>query len=437
MNNNERTPSTLNRRELLAGLASGLLVGGVSLEANAADAEIVDIEAYEVVLSEIEGQIKDFAEQKTNISKREILHELRKCTFIEGSLRLVNIDTNSIIDDLQAINANQDSIAASHEALRVSLDANHIQLPQKKLVVAQVDFKAIAMKAEAFYDTEFQTIFVDQQPEHRKADGMSRSVYTGVMTSELNSRKNSVIDAMAGQDRESILAKLVEVEDQFAVEYPLKDNGKVHDVPPELLLRYQNNIRAVIARTRAEAAMKFVKNKNDLTHEAFHHFFETMFGEAEYEGPNQEAALVLALKGIRDRGAISQASKYAPEFFKSGMLERYHVELTSDASIAEFAKTTSERFDFSHYPANAVDTPDARDLIAVYRLVNEFLARIYSGALGHTDAQFETAALEETKDIPYIQMDFSKRVQDLQCHTPNEDELDFLHTMKWQGNSVV
>lgn len=437
MASNERTPSSLNRREVLAGLASSLLVGGISAEAQAADSEVVDLEAYEVVLSEIDGQIRDFAEQKTNVSKREILYELHKCTFIEGSLRLLTVDTDAIIDDLQAISANQDDPEASRDAMRLSLDANHLQLPQKKLVVAQVDFNAIDIQAEAFYDTEYQTIFVDQQPEHRKANLLSKSVYQGVMSSELNSRKNGVIDAMEGQNRESILAKLAEVEDQFAIEYPMKDNGKVHDVPPELLLRYRNNIRAVIAKTRAEAAMRFVKNTNALTHEAFHHFFETMFGESGYEGPNQEAALVLALKGIRDRGAISQAAKYAPEFFKSGLLERYQVELTSDASIAEFARTTSERFDFSHYPAGAVDTPDTRDLIAVYRLVNEFLARIYSGALGHTDEQFETTALEHTKDIPYIQMDFSNRVQDLQYHTPNESELEFLHTMKWQGNPVV
>lgn len=436
MASNERPPTSLNRREVIFGLAGSLALG-LSSEAEAADTKTLDLEAYEVVLSEIEGQIRDFVEQKTYVSKREILHELHKCTFIEGALNLVNVDTDKIIDDLQAINENQDNSEASRDAMRLSLDANHLELPQKKLVVAQVDFNAIDIQAEAFYDTEYRTIFVDQQPERRKANTLSKSVYQGVMSSELNSRKNAVIDAMAGQERAVVLAKIDEVEDQFALEYSVKDNGKVRDVPPELLLRYQNNIRAVIARTRAEAAMKFVKNKNALTHEAFHHFFETMFGESGYEGPNQEAALVLALKGIRDRGAISQASKYAPEFFKSGMLERYQVELTSDASIAEFAKTISERFDFSHYPTGAVDTPDIRDLIAVYRLVNEFLARIYSGALGHTDAQFKITALEHTKDIPYIQMDFSSRVQDLQYHTPNEGELEFLHTMKWQGNSVV
>lgn len=431
MKNPEHKSTGPSRREVLVSLLGSLAVGF------SAEAEAKTPDEYKVVRAEIEAQITAFAEQETNLSRHDIMRELKRCNFIEGTIPLVTIETDALAADLQALSADESNPEASRAALRLALEANHIQLPRKDLMVAQVDFTNIQPQAEAFYDTEYKTLFVDQQPEPRKAQRLSQSIYHGVMSSELNSRTNAVIDAMVGEERTAILAKIEEVKQQFATEYTLKNHGTMRDVPPELLVRYQNNIRAAVARTRVDAAMRYVKNVTALTHEAFHHFFETMFTEPGYAGPTSEAALVLALQGIRDRQVIPQAMQYAPEFFKRGLLEQYQVDLTDDASIAEFAKALTARFDFSHYPAGAAATEDAQDLIAVYRLVNEFMARIYSGALGSTDEHFETMVLAQTKDIPFVQIDFTQREDDLQYHTPNERELEFLRSMSWHDKALI
>lgn len=441
MKHNETRKTGPSRRDVVAGIASAALVGfGSERTAHAQDRDQPKpetTETYEAVLAEIEGHIAAYAEQPTELSKRDIARELHKCGFLERSFPLITIETDHIETELDQIAEDENKPDASREAMRYALDSNDITLPRKRLVVAQIDFADTHTEAEAFYDTEYQTIFVDQQPEDRKRLRMSRSVYTGIMSSELSLRRNPVITEMEGQDREVILAAVAKVEAEFYKEYKLKKNGTLHDVPPELLLKHRNRARAAIARQRAEAALRYVRNTTALTHEAFHHFFETMYARDGYEGPTQEEALVLALQGIRDRHALNQASDYAPEFFQRRLLEQFATDINDDDSIKAFAKKMSEQFDFSHYPAHAEYTPNTQDLIGVYRLVNEFLARIYSGALGNTDESFEAQSREQTKGIPYVEINFSDRVKDRQFHTPNERELAFLRNMRWQGQSIL
>lgn len=436
---NQERPNTVSRREFLVG-AGALVVSGTSGEAfasnrrNELDAE--QQEEYEALVKEIEGYIAAYAEADTHLSRREINTELDRCAFLEPPVPLLTLHTEKIQTDINDM-LESDDPNSGRQALSYALDKNNFGLPRKQLVVIQADFEVLKPNVDAFYDTGYQALFVDQQPPKRKAASLHQTIYQGVMHSELNTRRNMVIDAMSGQSRELIEAELKKVGQQFSQDHTMRKRGNIHDVPPELLLRYQNNIRAAVSRTRMEAARRYVSNRSTLSHEAFHHFYETMFSRDDYQGPSQADALALALRGIRNRDALVQASTYAPEFFKRGLLEESAVDLHDDAGIDAFAKATSERFDFSHFPANEPDTPETRDRIAVYQLVNEFLARIYSGALGNTDDAYEYQIREAVKDIPFVQIDPAARTRDLQYHTPTTEELAFLRAMHWQDKPIV
>lgn len=443
MKHNKRESSGLNRRELLVGLLGAAAVGFGSEQEARADVPTSEPdqekqeESYEQVLAEIQGQIDAYHEQPTHLSRREIMQELGKCSFLKGTLPFSTIKTDQLKTKLQTLLKSSESESPLRDTLLYALDVNHVVLPKKRMAVVQVDFDELGIKAEAFYDTEYQAIFIDQQHEPRKAKKLSQQIYAGVMGSELNTRTNAIIDDMKGQPEEKIRAEIERVTTAFHEEYEMKERGDLYDIPPEILVKFANNTRAAVSRIRAEAAMQYIKNTTSLTHEGFHHFFETMVGEDGYEGPSQEEMLVLALQGIRDRDATAQAYKYAPEFFKRNLLEQTAVDISDDDSIKVFAKTMSERFDFTHYPTSAEDTLDNRDLIALYRLVNEFFARIYSGAQGSTDESYEAKATEQFANIPYIELDISEREKDVQYHSPNERELAFLRSMSWQGVPVI
>lgn len=210
----------------------------------------------------------------------------------------------------------------------------------------------------------------------------------------------------------------------------------MEDIPDDVLVKHEGFFKK---RILARGAFLLERDRpNGLEHEAFHHFFSTMFELPGYKGPRIAKALRLAINGIELRfGSAATFIVYSPGlpgilsnlgYFNSNNIDTWIEKIVLTYDLVDYARTlaiVSSKNDDPHSNAKYLS-----------QFIDEFLASIYGGFFGDTPE----AILARHKEIrAKFSLPPQYTLNDLRrnFNKPSSQELEFLGKMTWEGASIL
>ena len=397
----EPTKKGIDRRSFLkifgiatagALLAPEILVGQTNTENSESNLEIKDVELNKL--------IEEYIEQKTFLSKEEIKKSLEKCGFIED---LENINIQELeVKSPQKNNTNKD-------ALREALESGLVKLDKDKLNIIQVDFDLVGGSLSgAFYLDEYKSIFINQSKNTKEAkkERIESFIYEKTIDLEYEKTRSLILNSSMPTDKKD--QKIKELNNWLVKTYEGSKNvEKISELVERNLEEVKGSVKEFCAR---EMRQKIITETN-LPHEAFHYFYEAQLEKEGYEGPSKRELLAMAIKGYVKRFGENDSS-YAKIDLLIGDLD-----INDNEKLLEFCNNFNGEGKLSGF-------------------LEEFLARIYNGALGNTP-EYTKKEIEENDYIKKQGGAPLKLVFEDMYHKPTEEELSVLKEMKWNGNSII
>ncbi|MCF7917871.1 hypothetical protein K9L27_02615 [Candidatus Gracilibacteria bacterium] len=415
----------ISRREFLKKAGMGILAlkaFELGLLSGNSEAKEKNTEA----LNDLDKLINGYIEQDTYLSEQEIRESLEKCGFIE----------NFNIQELQIKNpwkpfTKRDVLK---EALNEAISTDNLSLNEDNLNIVQTDFNKIgALFCGAFYYDEYKSIFINQENPKWKKDRIESLIYSEVISSEYKRIESSFHNSdISYIEKDQKRASLDEWFDKSM------KNPKKYTEIPDLVLRHRESIIKSIRAFRTREAIKQIITQTGLPHEAFHYFYETGFVREGYEGPSVNELLAMAIRGKHQRFGDKDPGYASIGYFLKD------IDINDKEKLNKFCKNIIDKYDITSNPKkysqeewkylSDKEKDDCLIQESFFQFLNEYLARIYNGAVGNDPVnvkmKLEEAVIQQNGILPQYDL------EDL-YHDPTDEELAFLKQMKWKGTPIL
>lgn len=425
----------MSRREFLKTAGMGLLalklfeMGLLSGKSEAGEAETkAEKEKNDENMNELRGLINAYLEQRTALSDQEINENLEKCDFIETKdLKIQELKIKNPWKPFTQKDVLKESLDQSLSDKTISLDKN-------KLNVIQTNFHKIgALFYGAFYINDYKTIFINQESIKAKKERIEELIYKEAVSNEYDRIFNIIKDSNLSE-LEKDQKKTSLNEWYFAC---LKNPKKIAEIP-ELISRHIEKIKNFVKEFRDREAIKKVTNQACLPHEAFHYFYGTKFAREGYEGPSAAELLAMAIRGKNKRfGNKDPGYAHITHLLKG-------FDINNDEELTKFCEKIANERDFvsrqkSYSPTEWQKLSDEEKYAnwtkkSLSEFLNEYLARIYNGALGNTPKKVKTELEDTVLKRNGVMPNYD--LEDI-YHEPTDEELTLLKQMKWKGNHIL
>ncbi|MBT4849770.1 hypothetical protein HON36_02875 [Candidatus Parcubacteria bacterium] len=422
-------PGQMSRRKFVdistktaAGVAAGAELG---LFSKTGEASEQTTEQENEDLEEVNELIDQYSEHETTLSESEIKDGLEQCSFVDE----VSVHSLEIPEPYEMF-TNTDPLK---EALDKAIASGEISFDDESLEVVQVDFGDIGRFAYgAFYQHSTEAIFLDQDndKERKKAQLEMAAVATAITAERLTLLTQVERSNLSRDEKRQKIEEIWDAMEQISG--PATNPSEI----PALISKHKEKVEQDLADYMASNEKQKVITETCLPHEAFHDFFKTKLGAEGYEGPGTAELLTMSLKGQRDRFGDD-----LPYYSDIGF-NIEDLDLSDDEAIENFSTEITTKHDLTDIkpkPENFAELTkeeqdDSREKDEFESFLNEYLARIYNGAMGNTPESAE-AKMDEV-DAEY-DTDPTEYEYDEIFHKPSEAELAMLRQMKWQGKSLV
>ncbi|MFH1426516.1 MAG: hypothetical protein ABIG66_03760 [Candidatus Kerfeldbacteria bacterium] len=419
------------RRSAEAALGLSLATGvdvAVPHGAEAEEAPGPELEAaYQEILVEFTAQLDSFEQQRIVPTEKEISDKLAPCTFIEQPLVIQTVPLTQKYDYF-----NPDPRLLHNNIETARERGEYREEPGRPTINRLNFFDAGLFSGVAFYDIESKSILVHELSADDQRAHLSRYIF------------DEAISALLSEQMQAIKAELDQTGDRSLYEqkraaiyeqYEGLHGGELADIPKEWLVQHADELRKRIQNYRINTAEKYALTANSLPHEALHWFYDNGFQKEGYEGPSGRDCLIMALKNNHERYQEQPIGEtaYGVNIVKliMDLTGKYRIE---ESEIETVADAILERYDPAIMEKEGDDPAAMIRRTDVYRFVNEYLARIYNGALGNTDDSLAALTDIEMQKLGVERRPFKR---DIQNHTPTEEELAFLKQMKYRGKSLL
>lgn len=379
--------------------------------------------------NEIQETVEQFLAEKTELTPEEINTELHKCKFLEGE----NIPQQSL--DIKKPWKPFDKRDVLTEELNEAKVDGRIHQNNNTLNVIRTNFNEIGvMNYGAFYLSQDRTLFLNQDDTMDKKKELEEEIYDGAISKEFSEQSDFLFQAkISALERDEKYKKLQ------------KWSKKMHEQPKKpdairaLIEKHADGILSDLNRYQMHRMHTKEITKRFIPHEVFHDFFEKRFGKEGYSGPDINEVLATAIKG-----KFEKFGKESPDY-ESNISEYINdINITDEESLTNFCKDITSKFDIVNRPKDIPDEKwrqltdnerhDFTKQKTLFNFVNEYMARIYNGALGNTPKELEkNATIISGK---YNQKDPGYNYYHA-MHTPNQEELKLLQRMQWNGKNIL
>lgn len=405
----------------MIGAAAGATFVPKNAESKSAALETTKHQEYTAAEARalLNQEIDRLAAIDTNIPPEQIVAVLKQCSFLadkEIPITQVRQYREAAYDEPDRFNDNMTINIGTGE-----------YLPTEKLNVIQLrEFGMSLVFVRAFYEQNYHAIVIEESPENdteagrKKALELSMAEHYSVAVSDDSHWDRST------EWRTYVLAKAT-------------DNDILH--------YYQRLIEGI-----RNQVQKNIRDKTQtlfgLPHEAFHHFFVTMLGEEGYAGPAVSELLYTAIDQTMQRfqkdqypnfdSFIINCPRYSlgvPSYLRRDGIntkkkcQKFCNGLANVTDLTTLWKLSGDEDEESAYVLKI------RNSFSLF--LNEYLARIYNGALGNTEARY---ASETTRALQAAGFQDAKSFADdfiEIAHTPTSTELEVLKKMSWQGRPLI
>jgi hypothetical protein len=392
----------MNRRDFFrisAVTGAGLVFGLNPFDTKAQTEESNHAKNLEIKDPELNKIIKEYLEQETSLSREEVKKSLEKCGFIED---LENIN----IQELEVKSPQKNH--ADNDLLKEALESGEVELDKNKLNIIQTDFNIVGdYKSGAFY--LYKCIFINQSRNTKEAkkEKIESFIYEKTIDLEYEKTRNLILNSGISVEKKD--QKIKELNNWLIKTY---EGSKNVEKIFELIERNLEEIKKSVEKFCAGEMVKKIITETNLPHEAFHYFLVTQLGKEGYEGPSIEELLIIAIKGKIKRFGKDNDSNYAPidSFLDDGVAN-------DPEKLLEFCRKVKDEKHF-------------------VKFLDEYLARIYNGAVGNTPS-FVKKEIEENDYIESLGGSPLKLSFEEMYHEPTEEELLLLKNMKWNENSII
>lgn len=401
-------------------------------------------EEYEKAITRIERQLDLFEQQNTELTDAEIQERLLKHPFLEKEKIVIEalpvekpwkpFDTRDVLE----------------EALTTAKAAGAILLHPSALTIIKVPFEEIGyFGGLAFYRPDLRAVFLDQKLSIEKRYRLEKAIYQRIVSEEFKNKQNLI--NQSNLTKEGKTQRLRELEEWTSL--ASEKSVPLREIPKETIIELADILEQTAIEYRTIEAQKFVTSKASFDHEVFHYFFDTKFNKAGYEGPSPAETLFAALKNTQERFGNDSVFGvtpwlYIPENLRTG--EGFKIR--TDEDLQRFCEDMAGAVDLSRPPEFLANetweklTDKERKLHQTHSglssFLNEYLARVFNGALGWrkdtVDAEFRA---EEQKIIGSGSKQFPSRGKSIVSGESffelTDEEIDLIKRMQWEGKSII
>ncbi len=388
---------TLDRRQFLQSFAwkaakCGLALHAVGPIVNAWSEQIDETIAgedtnkkYEDARKELKEILDKFSEQKNSLTPEEIQERIKPhASFLGDPTGVPIIELGRIQQPAGSSLSGEEFLISSIEKM---ITDGHIKLNKDTLNIITLPCDNLVFNAASFYISEMNTMFFNQEDQSKQRETMERWLYEQAIRLEYDRKSN------LGHNAE--LAK-----EAWKWAKPLIDTGgTLAMLPKELLTQHRVGLAELARWYCMRGKSRFAGTILSVDHEVFHYFFDQKFGKSGYSGPSVKELLFHAIKSKRERFGVQRLTPIYGTDLEEFLVG---VDVNDQNSLEKFYNKLTDQgvHDLSDNRATDKEHPNA--LLTVQRFLDEYLARIFNGAMGYTPQKAREVYIENIKDETYV-----------------------------------
>lgn len=412
-----------------AALATALETGAGAIGDKAlANVPRVERKEQKIPASILE-EITKFESQKVSLSEEEILDQLKR-NDVEDQARIFNIDVPEgerfWIDEHTWFGKRLKDIAKSG--------------PAGGLNVVRIDFTRSGEDLGLMsYWGNYRALFINRTPSSEQRRDMMESFLSLSLARFVRNTEMIALWKQRGKLGENAYNKKRRERGSY---YDALDRGKPRfdSFAPESFKQHEKRLLGEAKTYRLDSARRFVLDTFGLPHEIFHYKFATQLFQPGYRGPDASELIFAALKSKRDRFPGEQgAYQHYNLALEIQLIAGWNINV-SDDELKRVSKNLARSFDITRRDEHPeIDTkeldPHERLRLILRSYVDEYLARIYAGALGSTPINVYRALSKVGRAHAHISR-YQKPIRQ-GYHEPTEEELSLIRRMEYNGKSML